>query len=194
MSQYSDLIADISAYTNRPDLTSEMDVAIRRAVRAAHLAGKWIYDQVTVSVPVTQEQIQTIDLRGSPFERFRSIRVVKPTGLDYDYTLVDNLDLFDADGLPRENVAYVIGNTLHVRAGYVVDSVDVTYVQLPEIPSSLTDLDDWIVSTYPDTIAMYAAATVLAMIGEQEIKTRIEGMAGAAWEELKRDALNGVPR
>lgn len=194
MSQYSDLIAEITSYTSRPDLVSEMDTAIRRAIRAAHLAGKWVYDQVTVDVPVTREQIQVIDLRASPFERFRIARVVKPTELDFEYELIDNLDLFDADRIPRSDVAYVIGNNLHVRAGYPVTSVSVTYVQLPLIPLNLTELDDWILSTYPDAIILHSAATVLAMIGEQEIKQRVEQLRADAWAELQRDALSGVPR
>lgn len=194
MSQYSDLVADLVSYTNRADLTSEMNVAIRRALRAAHLAGKWVFDQVTATVPVTQEQIQAIDLRDSPFERLRIVRTVKPTSLDFDYTILDNLDLFDADGIPRSDVAYVVGNTLHIRADYPVDSIDVTYVQLPEIPTNLDELDDWILETYPDAITLHAAATVLAMTGEQEIKTRIEGMLRDAWMELKQDALSGAPR
>lgn len=194
MSQYTELVTDILAWTNRPDLTAEMNLGIKNAIRAAHRAGKLVRDLVTVQVPLELAQIQSIDLTAAPFTKVRQVLTVKPTDVDREYTGVDVLDLYDVDGYARTNIFYQIGTTLHIRADVPVELVDINYWQQPTIPTDLTTLNDWIVEEYSDLIVLWAAATVLAAAGEQEVKTRVEGLAKIAYDDFIADNLQTVGR
>lgn len=191
---YTNIVAGVVAWTNRPDLTVEMDMAIKNAVNTAHRAGKFVRDIVTVQLTgQTIEQIQTIDYTQAPFVNYRQLHSIGPTDLDVLYTIHDSLDLFDQDDYARTNIAYVIGTNIHVRAKAPVDALTVRYYARPNI-TDVTMLDDWIADTYTDLIILWAAATVLAAVNEQEVKSRVENLAVVAVSDMISDALQSQGR
>lgn len=195
MSQYTDLIAGILSWTNRPDLQVEMDTGIRNAVRTAHRAGKFARDLVTVNLTEqVVQQIQEVDFSTTPFVRFRQVATVRPTEREQEYLPVEVLDLFDPDGYARTNVFYVIGNKINIRAEVPVDKITINYYQRPDVGTDLTLLNDWIIDEYQDLIILWAAATVLAAAGEQEVKTRVETLAKLEYQNLVSDALQSAGR
>lgn len=190
MSQYTDLFADIVSWTNRPEKTAETNLAIKQAIRAAHKAGNWYRDLATATLTnVPIQQIQEIDFTDTAkFTRFKQIATIKPTGREnFQYKVVDVLDLVDQDGYDRYDVAYVVGNIINIRAAAPTDAITCVYYQRPDIPTNLDTLNDWIVDAHYDLIVLWAAASVLANTGEQEIKTRVEGLAKVEYMALIAD-------
>lgn len=188
MSIYSEIVAGVVAWTNRPEATAEIDLAIRQAVRAAHNSGKFFKDLNTLSVTgLTTSQIQTIDLASSA-PLYRRLATVKPTGYDVEYKETDILNLFDNDRFPRTDVYWLVGNTLTIRAAAAVPDITVTYYKNPTT-SPISSLDSWIGNEYQDLIICWAAATILNLVGEQEIKVRAEAIAAVGLRDLLANNL-----
>ena len=189
MSLYTDITAGIVAWTNRPLMTAEMDIAIRQALRAAHRAAKFPRDLVEVAVTglSTTTVPQVIDLSVvAPL--CRQIATVKPTGINLAYKEVLIGDLFDPDGFYRTDVFYGLGTNLLIRPGAAYDAATITYYKNPVV-SPLSAIDSWIATDHQDLVVCWAAASVLAAMGEQEIKTRVEAIAGISLQQLIAERL-----
>jgi hypothetical protein len=188
MSLYTDIRDAVFVLTSRPRLTAETDVAIAQAVRKAHRANTFYRDLVTLPVTgVTAETLQTIDLSAVAPD-LRAIATVEATGADLPYTPADVTELFDPDGYRRNDVYYLVGSELKIRAAAPAENITITYYRKPTT-SPIANLDSWIAERHPDVITLWAAATVLALVGEQEIKTRIEGLARLAYDDLIAEEL-----
>lgn len=191
MSLYTDVFAGVVAWTNRPDLVTETDTAIRQAVRSAHRSGTYYRDLVSVPLTgITAEQIQQIDL-SSAAPNFRRLATVGPTGYDLQYSEAGVLDLFDQDKYPRTDIFYIIGTTLHIRAASPMTDITLVYYKHPTT-NPIASLDSWIALEHQDLIICSAAATVLGMVNEPEIKTRAESLAKAQLAELLAEGLTAV--
>jgi hypothetical protein len=194
MSLYTEIQSDVFSWTNRRTMVTETDMAIRQAIRKAHRAGSFYRDMTTVSVTglSTATSPQAIDLSAS-CPLYRQLYTVKPTGIDSRYDIADVRDLLDLDGFPKYNVYWVVGTTLYIRASSPTESVDVTYYRRVNV-DNLATLDDWIASEHKDLIVLWAAATVLTIVGEQEVKTRVEELAKLAYADLIADSIEAIGR
>jgi hypothetical protein len=193
MSLYTDIVAGVITWTNRPDLTSETDYAIKQALRTAHRAGTFYRDLAVVNLvaqPTTQ--IQTIDLSLST-PNYKQLCYVKPAGLDMRYAPIDVLDVFDYDKVYKTDVYYGMGTSLIIRAASPVADLDICYYKSPTT-SPMSAIDSWIADLHQDLIILWASATILAFIGEQEIKTRVEALAKLARDDLIEDSTELVRR
>jgi len=194
MSVYTEIRDAVFAWTNRPTFTTETDLAIRHAVRAAHRAGTFYRDLVTTPLvgQSISTQIQTIDL-SSVAPMYRQLAYVKPTDYEMKYDEAHILDLFDLDKQPRLDVYWVVGNTMNIRAAAPAENITLCYYKNPTL-TPIADLDSWIAVDHPDLIICSAAASIFAAIGEQEIKARVEAIAKLAKEDLIADNLFAVAR
>lgn len=193
MSIYTDIRDGVFTWTNRSDLVAETDSAIRQAIRTAHRQGSFWRDLVTLNLtaqPVTA--IQSIDLSVSA-PNFRQLQAAGPTGSDLQYSVVDISDLFDQDRYPRSDICYGLGTTLIIRAAAPSAEITLTYWKNPVV-TPLADTTSWIAELHQDLIILWAAATVLTFIGEQEIKQRVEALAKLAMQDLIEDSLSIVRR
>jgi len=194
VSLYTDIRDGVFLWTNRPTLVNETDAAIKQAVRAAHKSGSFYRDlQIVAATGLPLDRIQTIDL-STATPRYRQLAYVKPTAvLDQYYSEVSILDLLDQEGYAKENVFWGVGTNLMVRAYAPVDSITLCYYTYPDL-TTISTLNDWIAAEHTDLIILWAAASILAMIGEQEIKTRVEALAGNARQDLIEDGTTLVRR
>ena len=193
MSFYTDIRDGVYAWTNRSDLVLETDTAIRQALRAAHRSGTFYRDLVILNLTAQPtDQIQVIDL-ASVAPNYKQISYVKPTGYDLHYTPIDILDLFDQDKVYRTDVFYGVGTSLMIRAASASTAITICYYKSPVV-SPLSAIDSWIADMHQDLIILWAAATVLSFIGEQEIKSRVDALARLAVTDLIADSLTIVRR
>lgn len=195
MSLYTEIRDDVFSWTNKRLMTAETDMAIRGAIRKAHRAGSFYRDLVTVTVPnlSTATSPQSIDL-ATYCPLYRQLYSVKPTGSEnVIYNDADVRELLDPDGFPKYNIFWVVGTTLYVRAASPSDSVEVTYYKRAVV-DDLASLDDWIATEHKDLIVLWAAATILAIVGEQEVKTRVEDLAKLAYADLIGDSVEFIGR
>lgn len=190
--QYTSIRDQVYTLTNKPTLTTETDIAIRQAVRAAHRVGKFWRDLVTVPLTsVAVATVQTIDL--SLYPDFRQMASFVSPYKDAPFTPVDALSLVDPYGYLKQDVYYAIGTTLNVRAAAPSDTYTMTYWSMPVIPD-ITLLSDWVADKFEDYIVLHAAASVFAIIGEAEIKQRIESLAAVAKADLLADNVELIGR
>lgn len=195
MSLYTEIQTEVFFWTNRRTMVAETDMAIRAAIRKAHRAASFYRDLQTVSVPVsTLTSEQTVDLSAS-CPLYRQLYTVKPTtpAGAVQYEDADVRDLLDADGFLKYNVYWVVGTTLSIRPSVAYDSVDITYYKRVNV-DDLNTLDDWIATEHKDLIVLWAAASILAIVGEQEVKTRVEGLAKMAYDDLIGDSMEIIGR
>lgn len=190
MSTWTDLVDEVKTITNRSDLDGETNIAVRNAIRTAHKSGKYWRDLVQVNVPLAVDSsnpLQSIDL-SAVAPRFRQMATLKYR--DYDIFLKDVTidDLLDTDDYPRVNIYYGLGATVKIRAETQQDNYTMTYYQYPVVfPQD--NLSSWIVDEHRDLIVLWAASTVLATVGEQEIKGRIDQLAAVCYADLQQDNL-----
>jgi hypothetical protein len=190
--QYTSIRDQVYSLTNKSNLVTETDIAIRQAVRMAHRLGKFWRDLVTVPLSgLTVQALQTLDL--SVYADFRQLAILQSPMLDKPLDPVTILDLTDPDGYFRPDVCYAIGTTLNIRARTPSDSYTLTYWKLP-IVGDVTLLNDWIAAQHEDYVVLQASANIFAMIGEQEIKTRIESLAAQAKTDILSDNAEFVGR
>lgn len=183
MSLYTDLKAEIITWTNRKDLIAETDAGIRLALRAAHNAGNFYRDLVTVAIPVsTTSGIQEVDL-SAYCPGMKQIASVGPTGQDKWYDPEEITTIHNQDGWPKLDIYWGVGTKLMIRPGAASDSVTVSYYKYPTV-TPMDSINSWIAEQYPDVIVLKAAASVLGAIGEQEIKSRVDGLLREAVADL----------
>jgi len=191
MTQYEDIFAQVVAFTNKPKLVGETNIAIQQAVRKAHKSGKYWRDLVTVPLTCSVAELQTADL--SVFPDFRQLALLQSPLQDKPLSVETIFDQVDSDGIFKRDIAFAIGTTLNIRALTPSDTYTMTYWKLPII-GAIANLDTWIYTNHVDAIVCDAAATVLSMIGEQEIKTRVERLAAIAMTDLQSDNLELLGR
>ena len=190
MSTFAEIRTDVIAWTNRSKMVAETNMAIKQAIRTAHKAGKFWRDlQVLPLTGVsTASAIQSIDLASSaPF--YRQIAYVKPATLDMQYTAIGIDELFDPDKYYRLDVYYGVGNALNIRASSPATSIDIAYYSYPNITDTET-FSNWMTANHADLITLWAAATMLALVGEQEVKTRVEALSKLAYQDMIDDNIS----
>ena len=192
MPTWSSLQSEVYTHTNRPDLAAETLAAVKSAVRTAHKSAKYWKDLVTTPLVGidTSTAIQSIPL--SALTRPRSIATVQVTGQDIFLEPVTIDDLVDADGYVRTNKFWGLGAELKLRAANPVSAYTLCYYQWPL--TDATNVTSWIVDNYPDLISFWAASTVLGIVGESEIRSRMDALAAIEFADLQQDNIEVIGR
>lgn len=187
MALWDDVLAEVISVTNRPELTAETAIALRQAVRAAHKSHKFWRDLtvVTKSSLSASDALQTISIT-SDLPRFRQMAYVKSGTTDKFYRPVDISDLVDSYSLLKVDVYYIAGTDIKLRAYSPETSYDFCYYQYP-IVSPTSSFDSWIADEHRDLLVAWAASTVCAMVGEQEIKSRMDQLVAIGLADLVQD-------
>lgn len=212
MALWDDAFAEVLTWTNKPALIAETTLALRQAIRTAHRTRKFYKDLVTspavVPDPVGSAAlddwngIQTIALPDVT-TRYRQLKSVA-------YPIIGNAgavsqppplveveadDLFDADKYWKKDVYWVVGATLNIRASVPQDTYDILYYQQP-ITTPTVSVDSWILAdeNYREVPVLMAASTVLAILGEQEIKSRVDQLLAISISTLIADNVEATGR
>jgi hypothetical protein len=194
MATWNDLIAEITTLTKRPDLDGEMQLALRQAVRIAHKSGKYWRDLgETTITDSSSNAVQVFDIP-SLAPQFRAVATLGSLSnerLYFNPVTID--DLLDSDGYLRQNVYWGVGTSLKLRASTPEPTYPLTYYKYPLVfPTS--SFNSWIADQHSDLLILMAAAQVMGAVGEQEIRSRLEGMIPAELAELQRSNIEIVGR
>lgn len=186
MTTWAEIEAEVFTLTNRPDRQAETTIAVRNAFRTAHKAAKFWRDltRITVTPPTTTSATQDVDL-ASAAPRLRGVAYLKSAETDKHYNHCTIEDLLDAEGYARYDIYYGMGSSLRIRAGTPETSYELAYYQYPILTP--VGLNSWIAEEHSDLIVLWAASSVLAIIGEQEIKGRLDQLAAVCFADLIQD-------
>lgn len=181
MTTYAELQADVFRATNRPDLVTETEMAIRKATLRFHSADKWINDEVVQVVPVTP--LFAGDFRYSilttSFTRFRDLKMLKeyinpPTWhwIQFERRAPD--DLLDDYKCEIQNYYTRVGNTITVRAERAMTNLEATYYQFPVVTTA--GYSSWIADLYRDGIVREAMLDIFQMTGKITVDARVRNV------------------
>lgn len=188
MASLTDLVNEVYAITNRPDLVAETASAVKAATLKAHQSDFYYKDilEIPVEFPTT-DYIQSLEYRAI-IPRYRALSYIRVT----DSACIDTgpflaictpHETIDDYGLNKTNIAYVAGQVIQLRA-----AVQFQYIFLGcYIHPSITEAayDSWISDEHPYAIIFDAAATIFKMIGFDEQVKVYRDMVNEQLAELK---------
>lgn len=180
MATFAELVADVKVMTNRPDLDSEIKLAVRAATLKMHQTDfypKDLYETGIQWSPIAYQQ--SLDYR-TLIPRWRSLKflrkydatAVSPTAPDGKFfTVITPDSSLDDYSLDKEDVCYVAGEQLEIRS-----STQDTYMILgcylhPDITEA--SYSSWVALDHPFAIEFEATSKVFKMIGFDEQATMI---------------------
>lgn len=194
MALWDDLVTEITTITNRPDLTAETSLALRQAVRAAHKSGKYWRDlSIVLKTGLsTTEALQSIDI-SADLPRFRQMAYVKSGSGEFFYKAVDINNLLDDYDSYVLDVYYAVGTSLKIRGSAPEASYELCYYAYP-IVTPTSSFASWIADEHRDLLVAWGASNVLSMVGEQEIKGRMDQLVALGLADLREDNIELIGR
>lgn len=184
MATLTTLAADVYTLTNRPDLVSETNVAIRKAIYKFHGADTFKRDiktfrlQMSLYTPLAPDDYRW-QIPLTTFPQFRRPKYLTTpltsTAIVTVFYEVAADRLFDTYRCEYLNYFFIAGSTLVIKSVQSPDYLDLTYYAYPIVPSVTTDtITSWIADQYPDAIIEEAAGTVFKMIGKDDEYSRYQ--------------------
>lgn len=194
---FSDLVADVYALTNRPDLVSETALAVRAATLKAHHTDFYYKDLFETGISFTSaEYIQSLpykDLiplwRSPKYIRKVDASTTPPTPKKFLQLLAAE-DALDSYGISKEDVYYIAGTNIQMRSVtkeqyYVVGC----YVHPNVTPDKYSS---WVADEHPYAIVYEAVAIIFKTIGYDEQVKVYRDMVNEEILMLKMSNLEAV--
>ena len=190
MTTYVELEQLVTAQTKRPDIPGITKSAIRTATLRAHHVDFFPRDLVESPLTYTPSSTASFyDLQNisSTLPRMRSLKFL--VGIEagsgrrveqLEFREID--DLYATDGTRRTSVYCLIGDTLRIYPLAATGTISAYYYQNPALTEH--SFISWIVDTYPDEVAMWAAAIVFARTGNAEMAADFQRTHVQPFKEL----------
>lgn len=190
MTTYAELEALVLEQTRRPEVPAVTSAAIRTATLRAHHTDFFQRDLSLTSLTYTPSSsafLYDFPAVSGSLLRLRSIQLLHSveiaTGLATEELGYRELqDLYDADNNRRTSIYTLIGDTLRIYPESATGRLDVYYYQNPVTDS--VSYSSWIANTYPDELAMWAAAIVFARTGFAEMAADFQKTHVVPFKEL----------
>lgn len=180
---YAEMLADLITITARPDLSADLEVALRRSTLKMHGLEFWKFDLTFVNLTVaTPAFLMTVDT-ATAFTRYRNLCFIKandaantdPMSISYGnggqglpmYEPADANRLVDSYGRNLTNIHYQVGRVIHIRSSVAPDRLYAGYYQRPVV-SPINAYSSWIADEYPYAIIDDAAQSIFNTIGKDD--------------------------
>lgn len=203
---YDEMVERVVTFTNRPDQTGEIAIAMETATRSSHLSDRYFRDVATTLVQLPNSANQfAIDIP-TTLPRFRGAVQIRPVDLNYNLIyeqgwgnapqieVVEVGDIYDPEyGNVRNNIAFVSGSNLVIRYPLSVGGFIIEYVQAPQTKRDL--YLSWIAQECPDIITYWASAILYATNGnDQKAQALLRQIEQLFIPQLKQNYLLSVQR
>lgn len=189
---HDEIVAEVLALVQRPDLEARARSAVRTATMFAHRTDNYWRDLVDGHL-VAINSVDGVLSLDTELARLRSIASIVPcdagglaSGIELERRDVD--DLFDEYRTPRRHWFY--GTATGVRYNTAIDAthLKLAYYRDPDVtPGSY---DSWIAAKYPDVIIKWAGALVFRAIGHKEAADSELQLAQSLLQELVSNDFN----
>lgn len=189
MTTLTELETLVIEQTKRPDIPAVTSAAIRSATLRAHHVDFFprdLSEGLLSYAPSPAAAYYSIPNISTPLARLRSLKFVQCVDsvtaapverLEYR----DMDDLYDSDGNRRQSVYTLLGDTLRVAPVLATGSVLAFFYANPNTAG--LEYSSWIADTYPDQLALWAAAIVFARTGYAELADNYQRSHIAAFKE-----------
>lgn len=194
MTTYADLETLVIAQTKRPDVPALTSAAIRTATLRAHHVDFFPRDLATGPLSYTPSStalyydIADLSTLLPRLRALKSVECIDPATGAVVETLEyrDSDDLYDSDGNRRLSVYTLIGDTLRAYPQMATGQFSAFYYRNPNTAG--LEYSSWIANTYPDELAMWAAAIVFARTGYAEMAADFQRTHIAPFREMLVDS------
>lgn len=175
MAAITDFYDDVFLCTDRPDLTQETAIALRRALRACHYSSEYSFDV----------QLQTISSNDFPTivalpPRFRATLRVGDNNLLQLREITPRAYFDPMAQLDKRDVYWRMGSNLEIRSRTGFSTLFHYYLQVPDFA------DSEIATNHRDYLVYMASSYVLMMIDQSEKARRFMDLAEQNYIELQR--------
>lgn len=182
MTTLTDLVNDIIAVTNRPDLETRIILAVQKVTLKEHAAIKYARDLIispAITLVSSSDFRYQIDRTVVPLVRLRAIKTIREVTssqpslqtfsgfynqLEFKEAALDNI--FDEYNTEKRDYFYRQGNFINLVATRDISQVQVSYYQSPDV--SIATYQSWIANEYSYLIYDAAAAEIFGSIGNNQ--------------------------
>ena len=192
-----DMLTEVYALTNRPDLVVETKAAVKAATLKAHHSDYYSKDihEVTVTLGVEESAyVYSLDIynRVSNYRALKYIRKLDVgTAEPAEFIEVVELEeLFDSYGVSRTDVCYMAGRNIEIKSSTLFNKIVLACYVSPLVTESA--YASWVADLYPYVIVYEAARVVFKTIGYDEQSATYERLVAEQFALLTISALTDV--
>jgi len=192
MTSFNELLQEVYAVTNRPDLISESKMAIKAATLKAHQSdfySKDIYEQY-VTLGDEASYLWSLDYISliSNLRSFKYVRKLDPEGTPGDFiTILSPEEVLDTYGASRQDIAYVAGRILEIKSSTEINTCLLAAYVNPIVAEG--SYSSWVADLYPYVIVFEAARVLFKTIGYDEQSAAYNQLVGEQYQILRTNAL-----
>lgn len=186
-----ELVDSVTTITNRPDLITETEYAVKAATIKAHNADEFIPDvrQVVVTPHYNEDlNVHQLSITEAPFERLRKILAVDTFPNARQLSVLDASNLFNEYGSLAQDVYYQAGFVVNVRTPNL-NQLNVTYLTKPD--TAKETFSSWIADNYTDAVVFGAASIVFDLLGKSDEKQRFNVLFSVALNDILANHIVG---
>lgn len=192
---FDELVEEVFVLTNRRDLVAETKSAIKAATLKAHRSDFFSKDIFETGVEFdTADFRQSLDYVSllSNFRAFKYLRRVEDENDDVGkfFEIITPEEVLDSYGINRNDIAYVAGRVLEIRASVEFSKVLLGCYVLPIVREA--DYNSWVAEQNPFVIIYEAARVVFKAIGYDEQSSAFTQLVAEEFNLLKMSALSDV--
>ena len=192
---FADIISDVYALTNRPDLVGETAVAVKAATIKAHQSDDYIKDLFETAIQFsTSEYFQALDYKSviPLWRKPRYLRIYDATGATPGsfLTYVEPEKVVDSFGANRTDIFYVAGAEVQIRTLAQQQYFLIGCYVNPDITT--TGYRSWIADDHRYAIVYEAVATIFKTVGYDEQNAVYKAMVTEQIQLLKQHAITGI--
>jgi hypothetical protein len=192
---FDELVAEVYQITNRPDLSSETESAVKAATLKAHQSDYYSKDiyETGIEFP-TAEYRQSLDYI-TLLSNFRSFKYLRRVDSETDdegafFKVITPEETLDAYGRNRSDIAYIAGRVLEIRSSAKFSKALLGAYVLPIIRTGA--YNSWIAEQHPYAIIHEAARRIFLAVGQAEESNGQSRLVAEEYQLLQLSALSDV--
>lgn len=198
MATFAELIADVKIITNRPDLDSEITLAVKAATLKAHSLDyfpKDLYETAIIWSPTAYVQSFTYKSLIPLWRSFKYLRKYTPAAGTAEaidgkfFTMIDPTNAVDGYDVNRENVCYIAGEDLDIRSNTEDDYMLLGCYLWPDITTAT--YSSWIATEFPYAIEYEAASKIFKQTGWDEQAAMFNKEVAEQYMLLRQNYIQG---
>lgn len=188
---FGEMVALVNRRTKRPDKADIVRDGINAAI-SFFSSGNFDADMIelpTFAISST-DYAQSFAINTSPFERFKVINYIRPTGYTKKLEWRDPKHIFDGN-CEKLDVYYRSGVNIVFKLCRLQSQLKLGYFQYHErIDDDDDDAEDWILNELTEAVSLYTRSRVMRDIGEDTEANNNYKEALILWESYKQSVVN----
>lgn len=164
----TELQNEVYAITNRPDLVTQTQSAVRQATLTLHQSDYYFKDlfETGISFPAP-DFLQQWDYQ-AVIPRFRSLKYLRKTDVNGSqdgafFQIIPPELVVDSYGINNNNIVYVAGSVIQLRSSTAIQYALLGCYLHPDI--TIAGFSSWIANEHPFAIVALAAARIFKQVG-----------------------------